>query len=535
MIRLGIDFGTANTVVCTWNEELEVGEPLVLEGLDQVRLGSLDLEQRVIPSVCAYSRIADVSLFGSQVSLSREALSDYQLFKFMKSVATNRVANVPSPVFGRQIRPKEAAAEFLQRVIGNSLLVVDDPDVELVLTAPIESFDEYRDWLIHEVVQPLGLTRLRIVDEATAAAVGYSARLKPDDPILVFDFGAGTLDVTVVVVEKDVAGTLKSGVRTIAKRGADLGGKHIDVLLIRSCVDYWGIPKGDTRLLKEVQTRLSSEVERAKIELTTSQDSVVSVLHPYSGDLLQRRISRGEFEQLLDEEDFLGKVARTLRSTLDEASNKGIRSDDLKAIFMVGGTSLVPCVGRIVRQLFSPERVFFDSPLEAVARGAASIAGGHELSDFIQHDYAIRHVDSETGQYQFPVIVSAGSTYPSDGVIFTKNVRATYDGQIQLGIQIYELANREAAEASADLEMQMDGDGGLRLVSVSTQSKEEKRSVWLNEKSPTFLEANPPAKAFDDRFRVEFGIDSYKRLTVSAFDLLRGIWVLSNQPVVRLV
>jgi molecular chaperone DnaK (HSP70) len=535
MIRLGIDFGTANTVVCTWNDDLQVGEPLILEGLDQVRIGQIDTAERVIPSVCAFSKTSKASFFGAQVPRPQDRNPDLQVFKFMKSVATNRVANIPHPIFERQIRPKDAASEFLKQVIGNALLAVDDPDVELVLTAPIEAFDEYRDWLLHDVAQPLGLTRLRIVDEATAAAVGYAAKLSPDDPILVFDFGAGTLDITVVVVEKGVAGTLNSGVRTIAKRGADLGGKHIDTYLIRSCVEYWQIPSGDTRLLKEVQSRLTEEVERAKVELTLAIETLISIEHPESGILLSRKLTRIEFEKILDDQDFLGKVSRTLRSTLDEAASKGIKSEDLKAIFMVGGTSLVPSVGRIVRQQFPPERVFYDNPLEAVARGAASVAGGRELNDYIQHDYAIRHIDTERGGYEFPVIVKAGSTYPSSGSIFTKNVRATYDGQIQLGIQIYEIANRETSESSSNLEMQFDIDGGLRLVSVSAQQKEEKRSVWLNEKSPTFLEANPPAKAFVDRFRVDFGIDDYKRLTVSAFDLDRSIWVLTNQPVIRLV
>lgn len=534
MIRLGIDFGTANTVVCFWNEELEVGEPLFLEGLDQVRIGSGGEDERVVPSVCAYGRKSSEKLFGSQVPAYITRDEDLQIFRYTKSVATNRVANNPLPIFGGQIRPKDAAAEFLQKVIANSLIAVDDSDVELVLTAPIEAFDQYRDWLIGSVTDPLGITRIRIVDEATAAAVGYSKKLKPDDPILVFDFGAGTLDITVVVVQKGAEGTLNSGVRTVAKRGADLGGKHVDSYLIRSCIEYWEISMGDTRLLKEIQTRLSEEVEKAKVLLTKQTEVTIEVQHPDTKEKLTRLLSRTEFEQILDDADFLGSVARLLRSTLDEAANKGIRAEDLQGIFMVGGTSLIPCVGKIVRQQFPAEKVFYDKPLEAVARGAASVAGGRELTDFIQHDYSIRHIEPETGIYEYPVIVKAGSGYPSAGVLFSKNVRATYDGQIQLGIQIFEVANKDSAQSSSNLEMQTDTDGTLRLVNVSVQNREERRSVWLNEKTPTFLEANPPAKAFIDRFRVDFFIDSFKRLAISAYDLERGVWVLTNQPVVRL-
>ena len=291
---------------------------------------------------------------------------------------------------------------------------------------------------------------------------------------------------------------------------------------------------GDTRLVKEIQTLLAEEVEKAKVLLTTQTDAMIEVQLHDTSEKLCRVLSRSDFEQILEDADFLGSVARLLRATLDEAANKGIRSEDLQGIFMVGGTSLIPCVGKIVRQQFPPEKVFYDKPLEAVARGAASVAGGRELTDFIQHDYSIRHIEPQTGIYDFPVIVKAGSSYPSSGVLFSKNVRATYDGQIQLGIQVFEIANKDYAQSSTSLEMQTDSDGTLRLVNISAQHREEKRSVWLNEKTPTFLEANPPAKAFIDRFRVDFFVDSFKRLTISAYDLERGVWVLTNQPVVRL-
>lgn len=79
-----------------------------------------------------------------------------------------------------------------------------------------------------------------------------------------------------------------------------------------------------------------------------------------------------------------------------------------------------------------------------------------------------------------------------------------------------------------------DAQGGARAVTVTPQSKQEKSRLWLNEDSPTFLEANPPGRVNADRFRLEFRIDAQKRLTVSAFDLERRDWVLQQLPVVRL-
>ncbi len=88
-----------------------------------------------------------------------------------------------------------------------TVLAIEDDDLEIVATAPVESFDGYRDWLVREVRDGLPTARLRVVDEATAAAVGYSARLGPGDAVAVIDYGAGTLDVSVVrVQEPDEAG-----------------------------------------------------------------------------------------------------------------------------------------------------------------------------------------------------------------------------------------------------------------------------------------------------------------------------------------
>ena len=154
--------------------------------------------------------------------------------------------------------------------------------------------------------------------------------------------------------------------------------------------------------------------------------------------------------------------------------------------------------------------------------------------DHIQHNYAIRHVDPSTGTYEFTVIVSTGTEYPTPEPVAVHTIRATRDGQRHLGLAIFELAHATYQQASGDLEIVFDSRGGARAVTVSPQGKQEKSRLWLNEDSPTFLEAEPAGTANIDRFRLEFRIDAQKRLTVSAFDLERRDWVLNQQPVIRL-
>jgi hypothetical protein len=178
--------------------------------------------------------------------------------------------------------------------------------------------------------------------------------------------------------------------------------------------------------------------------------------------------------------------------------------------------------------------VHLDRPLEAVAAGAAGIAGGRELHDHIQHDYAIRHIGTASGTYEYETLVQAGTSYPTPDPVRTLTIKAVHDQQRRLGIAIFELAHATFRDASADLEIMFDADGGARAVEFGGQRRQEAAQLWLNEESPTFLEADPPAALGTDRFRLDFRIDAQKRLTVSAFDLVRKTWVLDRQPVVRL-
>lgn len=557
--RIGIDFGTANTVVAGWDAATDRGEPVPLEGLDLSREGDRGINQRVIPSVIAYSASGATRWVGAQVAgvsggagaavpgsmppalpgttaLGGTAVESVpaHVFESTKSAITGRSVDVPRTVGARRISARDAATEFLADVLAAAVLVVGAEDLEVVATAPVEAFDTYRDWLVREVGDVIGLTRLRVVDEATAAAVGYSARLNPGETFLVFDFGAGTLDISVVRVQDPAGGSAGPGVRAIAKAGLDLGGNHLDALLAEMVADRTGVPLGDTDAYNRVFRGLLRSAEAAKVELTRGEHATVEARDPSTGEVYRHEVTRGAFERLLRDRDVLGRVNRVLRKVLEQAGALGFPAEELRSVFLVGGTSLVPAVQDLLRLQFPPEIIHCDRPLEAVAAGAAGIAGGYELHDHVQHDYAIRHVDRDTGVYEFETLVTAGTEYPTPEPVRTLTVRAIRDGQRNLGIAVYELAHPTYRDASSDIEIFFDPTGGARTVTVTAQSRQERSQVWLNEDSPTFLEADPPARAGVERFRLDFRVDAQKRLTVSAFDLERRVWVLDGQPVVRL-
>jgi molecular chaperone DnaK (HSP70) len=528
--RIGIDFGTANTVVAGWNESLERGEPIPLPGLDLLREGAVGVNQRVIPSLIMFD--SGGRRIGAQVAAEADIIDDPRVFRSTKSVISGRVIDVPRDLGYAKVSNREAATRFLSDVMANALLVTG-PDVEIVATAPVEAFDTYRDWLVREVSEEVSATRIRVVDEATAAAVGYSGRMHPGDSFLVFDFGAGTLDVSVVIVNAPDQLAAGSGVRAVSKAGADIGGDQIDLLLTQHILEPLRLPTGDTAWLNQVTRRTLQSAERAKARLTREDTAAIEIplgdINPVEID-----VTRSQFETLLRDSGVIRKINSALHGALNRAAAKGVHAEDLSNVYMVGGSSLIPAVRNVLLDLFPSEIVHLDRPLEAVASGAAGIAGGVELMDHIQHDYAIRHVNPASGVYEYTVIVHAGTEYPTLDPIAVHTIRATRDGQHHLGLAIFEMAHATYQQSSGDLEIMFDAQGGARAVTVTPQSKQEKSRLWLNEDSPTFLEANPPGKVNADRFRLEFRIDAQKRLTVSAFDLERRDWVLQQQPVVRL-
>jgi molecular chaperone DnaK (HSP70) len=143
-------------------------------------------------------------------------------------------------------------------------------------------------------------------------------------------------------------------------------------------------------------------------------------------------------------------------------------------VLMVGGSSLIPPMQRTVQRIFGRERVRLENPLDAVARGAAAFVAGVDFYDHIQHDYAIRYVNPQKGDYDFRILVQRGTPYPSQ------------------------------------------------------------EPVVRNEHSPTFLTAQPPARHGEARFEVVFGIDGNKRLLITARDMQTQRVTHRDYPVVKL-
>ncbi len=530
--RLALDFGTSNTVLAVWDEPTGEAITLDLPGYSRYHRFGNDLIP-VVPSLIHYGPNGE-QWVGDQV-LKNNLYESARTFRWMKRYIANR-SPYKIRIDGKEVSPFDAGRDFLLSVLGYARQELGLTDEEIALTLPVETFEHFEDWL-GRVAEESGLPRFRFIDEPSAAALGYGANIQPRDVYLVFDFGAGTLDIAVVRIE-DCEDTSLEGrrCRVLGKAGADIGGITIDQWLFQEVLRQCGRHDSD-EAVRRVSRLLLVECEKAKERLSSEQRAEISVMDPDTGTVLGTQLTREKFEETLDRHDFFHLIDQTIRKALSQSAERGYRDEHIKAVMLVGGSSLIPSVQRTVSRIFGNDRVLLDRPMDAVVRGAAAFASGVDFFDHIQHDYAIRYLDPKKGGYDYKVVVSRGTPYPSNGPLVRFTVKATHAGQAQMGIAIFELSghHRTAAGRACDVELVFGPAGDARLIQITPEEEERRNYFWMNAKNPTFLTADPPASEGERRFEVEFSIDDKKRLLLTARDLKTGRVILRDYPVVKMM
>lgn len=535
--RLGIDFGASNTVIAAWDEARQEGVPLHIpdfgqsaamvdstEGIAQPGLSVMS----VIPSMIHYA--ADGKRWiGAQV-IEKGLSCSKGTFSLMKRYIANR-SPVSRLIGKRQISYYDAGKDFLSSVLLFSLREPELEKEEVALTVPVEAFEHYSDWL-SGVTESAGFSRFRLIDEPSAAALGYGVHVQPGSVYLVFDFGGGTLDVSIVLIEEKDSSDAGRRCRVLGKAGRELGGSSIDGWLMQEVLKRHNRRDTD-EAIRPITRKLLDDCRSAKERLSSHEREEVAFEDPENGRLLSAEFTRASFEDLLDQHEMFSQIDGTVRRALNAAHERGYSEDNISAVLMVGGGSLIPSVQKTLERIFGRDLVRLDHPMDAVSRGAAAFVAGVDFYDHIQHDYAIRWVNPQKGDYDYRIIVNRGTPYPSREAVARMTVKASYPGQIELGIAIYEISHR-MNRCGGSMELVFDPSGAARLVQLSADEGDRRQHFWINEQSPTFLTANPPAQQGDPRFAVEFGIDANKRLLITARDLKTGTVLFREMPLVKL-
>jgi len=409
---IGIDLGTTNSVVAV----MEGGEPAVIVNQE----GS-----RTTPSIVAFAKEGErlVGQVAKRQSVTNPESTVFSIKRFMgrkHAEVAQEIARVSYPVIkasngdawvdvrGKKYSPPEISAMVLQKLKTAAEDYLGEKITDAVITVPAYFNDSQRQ-ATKDAGKIAGLNVLRIVNEPTAAALAYGLDKKKDETIVVYDFGGGTFDVSILEVGE--------GIVEVKSTNGDthLGGDDLD----QRVVDWMAaeFKKSDgIDLLKDRMAlqRLKEAAEKAKIELSTVFETDINlpfVTADSSGPKhLQMKLTRAKFEQLVD--DLLERSMGPVKQALDDA---GLKPSDVDEVVLVGGSTRTPKIQQLVKDFFGKEPHKGVNPDEVVAVGAA-IQGGvlkGEVKDVLLLDVTPLSLGIETLGGVMTTLINRNTTIPT--------------------------------------------------------------------------------------------------------------------------
>src|SRR5438067_2563875 len=335
-----------------------------------------------------------------------EVSEEMKMVPYKVTRASNGDARVE--VQGKLYSPPEISAMILQKLKQAAEDYLGEKVDRAVITVPAYFNDAQRQ-ATKDAGRIAGLEVLRIINEPTAAALAYGLDKKKDEKIAVFDFGGGTFDISILEVGE--------GVVEVKSTNGDthLGGDNIDQRVIDWIIEEFRKDQGiDLSKDKMALQRLKESAEKAKMELSTVQESEITL--PFiTADAtgpkhLNLKLTRAKFESLVD--DILQRSVGPCKQALSDA---GVKPSDIDEVVLVGGSTRIPKVQQIVRELFAREPHKGVNPDEVVAVGAAVQAGvlGGEVKDVLLLDVTPLSLGIETLGGVLTPLIQRNTTIPT--------------------------------------------------------------------------------------------------------------------------
>ena len=383
---------------------------------------------------------------------------------------------------GHHYSPPEISAMVLQKLKSAAEDYLGQKVERAVITVPAHFNDSQRQ-ATKDAGEIAGLEVMRLVNEPTAAALAYGLDKKKDEKIAVFDFGGGTFDISILEVGEGVVEVKSTNGNT------HLGGDNIDQRVIDWLIDEFSASDGvDLSKDRMALQRLKESAEKAKIELSSTMETEINLPFITADSTgpkhLSARLTRSKLEQLID--DLIQKTVAPCKQAIDDA---GLKASEIDEVVLVGGSTRIPKVQEVVKELFGKEPHKGVNPDEVVALGAAVQAGvlGGEVKDLLLLDVTPLSLGIETLGNLFTKVIERNTTIPhKKSEVFS----TAADNQTQVEVHVLQ---------------------GERSMSADNRTLGRFHLVGL-----------PPAVRGVPQIEVTFDIDANGILNVSAKDMATG-------------
>ena len=502
---LAIDLGSSTTVVVFQKENGQPPELLDLPPISRA-IGE-------IPSLIWKSSEKEESyLIGQQIidlNLINEKENNLSQ-DFKRWIGSTEI----EPIYDSKITP-EKAGEILIHSIWEK--VSQKVNIKrLVLTAPVDTYREYRTWLVN-VCNSLEVKEIALVDEPTAAAMG--AGLEPGSTLLVLDFGGSTIDMSIVALEggegqaspiaqlvrfdgNNLEGKSTQVLRTakvLGKSGLRLGGKDIDRWIIHHLLPEENPTNSILRKAEELKCELSNTNIKETLVLTKKVNNI-------QNEEKFLKLSKKGLEELLIEKGLLKSIEKLFIQTINSAKRNSFELKDLDSVVLVGGGSRIPLIKNYLSDICNSIPFLTPPPIEAIALGALHLTPGVQIKDVLNKGVSLRCWNKKNEKHIWHPLFLAGQTWPTN-----KPLEIILAASINSQLSIDLIIGEPQEEGSNEI---IYTNGLPTLKTIESKDKIKKITNTI-----ISIPVDPPGEIGQDCIKLIFNINDNCQLEVEGVDL----------------